>query len=83
MKDVDMSGMDMVRDHKNDYIHVKRVGIYQKRKNRDRKFAKVEFALFTIAAILLLNEDISWKQMAISAGFAVAGLITDFIRRHV
>lgn len=83
MKDVDMTGVDMVRDHRNSCIHVKRVELYQKRKIRDRKFAKVEIVLFGIGAVLLLNEDISWKQMAISAGFAVAGLITDFIRRHV
>lgn len=51
MKDVDMTGVDMVRDHRNSCIHVKRVELYQKRKIRDKKFAKVEIVLFGIGEI--------------------------------
>lgn len=78
-----LEGVDMVNDHSNDCRHVKRVEIIKKRKARDRRFFKVEFTLMTVAAILLLNDEISMKQMLISGAFAVGGIVTDIIRRYV
>lgn len=80
---LDTSGVDMVSDHAYQRRQVKRVEIIEKRKARDRRFFKVEFTLMTVAAILLLNDEISMKQMLISGAFAVAGIVTDIIRRYV
>lgn len=78
-----LEGMNMVRDHNNQYRHVKAIGIIEKRKKRDHRFLKCEAILMALSAILLLNDNISMKQMLISGAFAVAGIVTDIIRRYV
>lgn len=78
-----LDGVDMVRKHNDEFRHVRNVKLIEKRKNRDKRFFKIEAILMCSSAILLLNDSISMKQMFISGTFAVAGIATDLIRRYV